>query len=109
MTVTVHLPTQIEAITLPAFLQVFADELRADPVTTLRDVCALGLGHWISPTVPCTMADTRRPATHLHEITLLGVNATGDTEAAAAAHWVMVAHRIQQAAAPQDTLRGVAA
>ena len=26
MTVTVHLPTQIEAITLPAFLQVFADE-----------------------------------------------------------------------------------
>lgn len=82
----------ISAITLASFLQVFGPDL--------RDVCALGLGHWISPTAPCDMTDTRRPATHLHEITLLGVNATGDTEQAAAAHWVMVPGRIQQASAP---------
>lgn len=99
----------LDAITLDAFLQVLADELRTDPVTTLRDACALGLGHWISPAPPCDSTDTRRPATHLHEITLLGVNATGETEAAAAAHWVMVAHRIQQASAPHEAARGVAA
>lgn len=99
-----HQPADLSAITLQSFLQVFADELRSDPVTTLRDVCALGLGHWIVPTVPCNMADTRRPASHLHEITLLGANATGDTERAAAAHWITVARRLTEA-----TAQGVAA
>lgn len=89
----------LDLITLPDFLAGLRDELQADPVRTLREACDLGLGHWLRPEVPCSLGDTlpRRPATHLHEITLLGVNATGDTERAAAAHWLTVARRLTQA------------
>lgn len=87
-----------DLITLPEFLAALAPDLQADPVRTLRDACDLGLGHWLRPETPCALGDTapRRPATHLHEITLLGVNATGDTERAAAAHWLTVARRLTE-------------
>lgn len=86
-------------LTLTDFLTGLAPDLRSDPVGTIRAACDLGLGHWLRPDQPCALAEAamRRPATHLHEITLLGVTATGDTERAAAAHWLTVARRLTEA------------
>lgn len=83
----------IDTITLAEFLTALAEDLRTDPVTTLQQACALGLGFWITPAPHAALSDAmiHRPATHMHEITLLGVSAVGDTERAAAAHWLYVA------------------
>lgn len=92
--------TGTDLITLNQYLAAFADDLRCNPVGTIGAACDLGLGDWLRPDAGCTLADhaVRRPATHLHEITLLGANATGDTAEAAAAHWLRVAHRLNSAA-----------
>lgn len=100
-----------DLITLPEFLTGCAAELQSDPVRTLQDACNLGLGHWLRPDPVTSAASSihRRPATHLHEITLLGVNATGDTERAAAAHWLTVARRLLDAQSRPVCSSGVAA
>lgn len=87
------MPLSPAPIPLDEFLTGLADDLAADPVGTIRAACDIGLGIWTRPEAPCQLNDKlmRRPATHLHEIALLGVSAVGDTERAAAAHWLYVA------------------
>lgn len=91
-----------DPIPLADFLTGMQAELAADPVAALTAACDVGLGIWTRPDAPCTMADRliRRPATHLHEITLLDVSAVGDTERAAAANWLYVARWTVAAQAP---------
>ena len=61
--------------------------------------CDAGWGCWTPPRPALrenfASADRhRRPATHLHEIVLLGVTATGATPTEAATHWRSVATRL---------------
>ena len=60
---------------------------------------AEGYGTWISP----TCADTSvRPATHMHEITLFDVTATGATGPEAVQNWFTVAARVLTPPTPPD-------
>ncbi|MCF7700524.1 hypothetical protein [Loktanella sp. M215] len=61
-------------------------EKRADAI---RAGVATGFGTWLSATNASS-----RPATHLHEIDLFGVTATGDTAESAVAYWFTVAARV---------------
>ena len=80
---------------LPLFLREHAradlDRLRA----SLAEMAERGFGAILAPQT----ADTAGwPATHLHEIDVLGVSATGETGEQAARNWLTVAQRI---AAPE--------
>ena len=58
-----------------------------------------GYGSWISP----SCADTStRPATHMHEITLFDVTATGATGQEAVKNWFIVAARVLTPPTPPD-------
>lgn len=65
----------------------FAEPLRHAPLDVLldavRQACTGGFGIWTEPDQPAT----HRPATHLFEIHLLGLTATGASPAEAARNW----------------------
>lgn len=73
-----------------------------------------GTAIWISPTTPGICGG---PATHQHEITIYGIEATGPDGATALANWITVAKRCCNITAPRGTTtprgamksRGVAA
>lgn len=57
----------------------------------LRTAVRVGFGTWMCPEDATT---AQRPATHLHEITVYSVSATGETARAAVSNWFRVANRI---------------
>ena len=66
----------------------------ADPATradAIRAAVTTGFGNWLSPFGGNAH---QRPATHMHEIDLFGITATGDTTDRAVANWFTVADRI---------------
>ena len=82
-----------DAQTLPEFFlfryHQATPEKRADAI---RTAIANGHGNWLSPFDGD--AALRHPPTHLHEISLFGVTATGDTADRAVANWFTVAARV---------------
>lgn len=58
----------------------------------LRELCALGHGNWQPPSQGGPFG---RPATHLFEVQLLGVTATGTTAPECAHNWRTVAMRLE--------------
>ena len=69
-------------------------DLDARALTVMRMVQS-GDATWISPTTPGICGG---PATHQHEITIAGIEATGADGAEALANWITVATRITTAA-----------
>lgn len=74
---------------LVAFLAAHAASPADTLLAAIRAEVQAGGGDWMEP----DMALQSRPATHLFEITLHGVPATGFTAAEAATHWRKVALR----------------
>lgn len=84
-------PNTIPEFFLQRYSAATADQ-RADAI---RAAVACGFGSWLSPDSPASL---HHPATHLVEIDLFGVSATGDCIDSAVAHWFTLAAR---ALAPQ--------
>lgn len=79
---------------LVAFLAAHAATRPDSLLAAIRAACDVGDGFWMEPN-PVTGVNNshRRPATHLYEIQLHGVSATGFSAAEAATHWRTVALR----------------
>lgn len=71
------------ALARDALLEWLGSESPEDLATLLEWFCDQGHGHWQNPVA----APHSRPATHLVEIDLLGVTATGATPEDAANNW----------------------
>lgn len=91
-------PGRGSAIFTPtALLSRYARAGVAIQIASLKAAADAGAATWLRP----DHSAIGRPATHLHEITLDDVSATGTTEEEAAAHWYVVAARIAAARAPE--------
>ena len=66
------------------------DSLSPDnAVDVMRRLCKHGHGIWTEPVATAT----GRPGTHLHEISIWGITASGVTPHIAVINWIRVAHQ----------------